>query len=110
LALLKKHQANLVAAGKRTISAEVIGLRVGTFRLVTFPGELTVQIGLNLKKNSPHQPSFVAAYTNGYLYYAPTAEQMKNLGGAQEDSDCLLAPHWQEHYEKTALELLKRLE
>ena len=87
----------------------MVGLRIGDFVLLTFPGELTVQIGLNLKTQSPHKPTFVAGYTNGYIYYAPTAEQLKNVGGAQEDSDCILAPDWQLQFETAALDLLKRL-
>jgi hypothetical protein len=51
----------------------------------------------------------VAGYTNGYIYYAPTAEQQKNAGGAQEDSDCLLAPEWQEQFEEKAQQMLERL-
>lgn len=109
LDLLKKHQARNVAAGKRTIDVELTGLRIGDFVLTTFPGELTVQIGLNLKKASPHDLTFVAGYTNGYIYYAPTAEQLLNVGGAQEDSDCLLAPEWQAKYEAKATELIKKL-
>ncbi len=109
LALLRKHQARNIAAGKRTVAAEVLGLRIGDFVLVTFPGELSVQIGLNIKKNSPHKRTFVAGYTNGYLYYAPTAEQLRNVGGAQEDSECLLAPEWQKLYENKVLEILKKL-
>ena len=85
------------------------GLRVGDFVLVTFPGELTVQIGLNIKKASPHKHTFVAGYTNGYIYYAPTAEQLQNVGGAQEDSDCLLAPEWQKMFEAKVAEMLKSL-
>ena len=60
LALLRKHQASLVASGKRTIDVELLGLRIGDFVMVTFPGELTVQIGLNLKIRSPHKPTFIA--------------------------------------------------
>ena len=37
------------------------------------------------------------------------AEQLKNVGGAQEDSDCILAPDWQLQFERAALDLLKRL-
>ncbi|MEZ6061695.1 MAG: hypothetical protein R3C19_15210 [Planctomycetaceae bacterium] len=107
--LLEKHQAHYVAAGRRTVDAEVAGLRVGTFRLVTFPGELTVQIGLNLKSRSPFENTFVAGYTNGYLYYSPTAEQLRNVGNAQEDSDCLLAPEWQAIFEQKALDVLAKL-
>lgn len=109
LNLLKKHQARNVAAGGEPIEVEVIGLRVGDFALVTFPGELSAQIGLNIKKRSPHRFTFVAGVTNGYIYYAPTAEQLNNRGGAQEDSDCLLAPEWQTIYEDRAAEILGKL-
>jgi hypothetical protein len=109
LDLLKKHHARNLAAGKRTIDVELVGLRLGEFVLVTFPGELTVPIGLHLKQSSLHPLTFVAGYTNGYIYYAPTADQLRNVGGAQEDSDCLLAPEWQEQFETKALDLLKRL-
>ena len=109
LDLLRKHHAQNVAAGKKTIDVELLGLRIGDFVLTTFPGELTVQVGLNIKKNAPHEFTFVAGYTNGYIYYCPTAEQLKNRGGAQEDSDCVLASEWQMMYEKKAAEILKRL-
>jgi hypothetical protein len=109
LALLKKHQAQNIAAGKRTVDVELVGVRIGDFVLITFPGELTVQIGLNIKKVSPHKFTFVAGYTNGYIYYSPTAEQLRNVGGAQEDSDCILAPEWQAIFEQKAAEMLKKL-
>ncbi|MCH8074045.1 MAG: hypothetical protein IIA09_19105 [Proteobacteria bacterium] len=109
LALLRKHQADLVDSGKRTIDVVLVGLRIGDFVLTTFPGELTVRIGLNIKKASPHDMTFVAGYTNGYIYYSPTAEQLRNVGGAQEDSDCLLAPEWQKLYEEKVAELLGKL-
>jgi len=31
---------------------------------------------------------------------------MKNRGGAQEDSDCLLAPEWQAIFEAAAVRML----
>jgi hypothetical protein len=109
LALLRKHQEAMVASGKRTIDVEVLGVRIGDFVLVTFPGELTVSIGLNIKQTSPHPHTFVAGYTNGYIYYAPTAEQLHNVGRAQEDSDCILAPEWQAIFEQRVAEILKGL-
>jgi len=105
LALLERHQAANVKAGK-TVEAEVVSLRVGEFRLVTFPAELTVEVGFGIREKSPHPLTFVSGYTNGYLYYAPTVAQMKNRGGAQEDSDCLLASEWQGIFEAAALRLL----
>jgi len=109
LALLRKHQADNAAAGKSTLEVKVLGIRIGDFVLVTFPGELSVQVGLNIKQRSPHQRIFVAGYTNGYIYYAPTAQQLMNVGGAQEDSDCLLAPAWQRLYEERANDIICRL-
>lgn len=109
LALLKMHQAQNIKAGKRTIDVEVVGLRIGDFALITFPGELTVRIGLGIKQRSPHKLTFVSGYTNGYIYYSPTAEQLLNVGGAQEDSDCILAPEWQALFESKVAELLKKL-
>lgn len=108
-ALLKKHLEQTKAVGKPTLDVEVCGLRIGDFKLVTFPGELTVQVGLNIKKaaNDPH--AFVAGYTNGYIYYTPTAEQRSNTGYAQEDCDTLVAPEWQKIFEAKALEVLRKL-
>jgi hypothetical protein len=109
LALLHKHQTGPIATGKETIEVELLGLRIGEFVLLTFPGELSVEIGLNIKKLSPHEFTFVAGYTNGYIYYAPTAEQLSNVGWAQEDSDCLLAPEWQKIYEEKIVAMLRKL-
>ena len=109
LALLKKHLAQNQAANEPTLDVEVAGLRVGDFKLVTFPGELTVQIGLNIKKAAKDSHTFVAGYTNGYIYYAPTGEQRNNKGYAQEDCDSLVGPEWQRVFETKALELLKQL-
>ena len=109
MALLKKHQAQYEAAPIKTLKVEVAGLRVGDFRLITFPGELTVEIGLKIKKMSSYPFTFVAGYTNGYIYYTPNPEQLKNVGHAQEDSDCLVAPEWEALYENKVMSILKRL-
>lgn len=109
LTLLKKHQAQTVAAGKDTLEVEMAAVRVGDFRMVTFPGEVTVEVGLNIKKAAPHAHCFVAGYTNGYIYYTPTVAQRNNTGFAQEDCDTLVAPEWQALFEKRALEMLKGL-
>jgi hypothetical protein len=109
LALLRKHHIDNTTSPKRTIDVEVCGVRLGEFRLVTFPGELTVQIGLNIQQRSQKPSVYVSGYTNGYIYYCPTAEQLRNLGGAQEDSDCILDAAWQEKFESHALGLLDNL-
>jgi hypothetical protein len=109
LALLKKHSAAAETAAVRTIDVEVCALRIGDFKLVTFPGELTVEIGLGLKRAAKDPHTFVAGYTNGYIYYTPTVAQRSNTGYAQEDCDCLVAPEWQRIFETVALEMLRKL-
>jgi hypothetical protein len=109
LALLKRHLVETQAAGKNTLDVEVCGLRVGDFKLVTFPGELTVQIGLNIKKAAKDANAYVAGYTNGYIYYTPTVAQRGNTGYAQEDCDTLVAPEWQSIFETKALQILREL-
>lgn len=47
-------------------------------------------------------------YTNGDIDYAPTVEQLPNVGGAQEASDGILAPEWQALFVTKAAEILKR--
>jgi hypothetical protein len=109
LALLKKHLTATNSAGKSTLDVEVCGLRVGAFKLVTFPGEITVQVGLNIKKAARDANAHVSGYTNGYIYYTATADQRLNTGYAQEDCDVLVAPEWQAIFEAKALEVLGRL-
>ena len=110
LRLLKKHQQQNLDAGKRTIDVELVGVRIGDFVMITFPGELTVRIGLGIKERAAYAHTYVAGYTNGYIYYCPTADQLRNVGGAQEDSDCILHPSWQAIFEKKAVELLDKLQ
>lgn len=109
IALLRRHQNRTEELNASTVSAEVLGLKVGDFTLVTFPGELTVQIGLDIKQNASHEHTFVAGYTNGYLYYAPTDDQLSNPGCAQEDSDCLLGPGWLQLFQQQVVKVLSEL-
>lgn len=109
LALLKRHHAVTKAAGSATLDAEVCGLRVGAFKLVTFPGEVTAQVGLNIKQAARDPNAHVSGYTNGYIWYTATAPQRRNTGYAQEDCDVLVAPEWQEIFEAKALEVLREL-
>ncbi len=108
LELLQLHQAQNQAAGGNELAIELQVLRLGNFILATFPGELSVEIGLALKRRAPHPLTFIATCANGYIYYAPTARQLENRGNAQEDSDCLLAPEWQARFEAKIQEMLAK--
>lgn len=109
LALLKRRLAETQAANSATLDAEVCGLRVGAFKLVTFPGELTVQVGLDIKKAAQDANAHISGYTNGYICYTATEPQRRNPGYAQEDCDVLVAPEWQRIFETKALEVLQQL-
>jgi hypothetical protein len=109
LALLEKHRERAHAAGSPTIEVEMHALRIGDFKLVTFPGELTAEVGLAVKRAVGDPRAFVAGYTNGYIFYAPTSAQRGNTGYAQEDCDCALAPRWQALFEPRAVGLLRDL-
>lgn len=86
---------------------EVQGIRIGDFILVTFTGEMFVEIGLNIKKMSPYEYTFIAGYSNGSIGYAPTTEAYK--GQTYEDESTILAPEWQSIFEKKALEIISKL-
>jgi hypothetical protein len=119
ISILKDRQAEKEAAGRNTLKAEVSGIRIGDFVLISFPGEAVVEIGLNIKKISPHKYTFVAGYTNenndaglppmeeGNIWYAPTSDQFK--GEAYEDTYTAVAPEWQKKYEEKVLEILGKL-
>ena len=90
-------------------TVEVMGMKIGEYVLITFPGELFSQIGLNIKNRSPYENTFVLACTNGFITgdYAPTSDAYD--GEAYEVSCTKLAPEWQEIYENKAMEILNKL-
>ena len=107
MSFLLRWQAEYETTGGKSIRTEVNGIRIGDFVMVTFPGEAVVDIGLNIKKNSPHKYTFVSGHTNGNIFYAPTADHYK--GEDYEDSNTPLAPEWQKIYEEKVLEILNKL-
>lgn len=109
LDLLRKHQESYNQSTDKLLHVEINALKIEDFVLVTFPGELSTKIGMNIKENSNYDHTYVSAYTNGYNYYAPTDEQLKNRGGAQEDSECVLDMGWQKIFEEKALTLINSL-
>jgi len=104
---LRVHQALNAESGEDTIEAEVQGIRIGDCVLVTSPAEVLTQVGLNVKEASPHEHTFVAAFSNGYIHYGAPASDY-SMGG-YEVTECLLAPEWQQVYEEAAARVLGRL-
>ena len=107
IATLKRHQAINEKAGEPTLSTEVQGIKIGDFVLITSAAEVGVEVGLNVKKASRYDYTFMAAYSNGYIHYGPPASEYSK--GGYEVTECLLAPEWQEIYEKKANEIIRAL-
>ncbi|MCD6360458.1 MAG: hypothetical protein J7M38_06275, partial [Armatimonadetes bacterium] len=104
---LRTHQAINDEAGEPTVRTEVQGIRIGDCVLVTSPAEVLVEVGLNVKRASPYEHTFVSAFSNGYVHYGPPAGDYP-LGG-YEVTECFLAPEWQEIFERTAGEVIAML-
>lgn len=107
IATLQRHQAINDESGESTVATEVQGIRIGQFVLITSPAEVLVEVGLNVKNASPHEHTFMAAYSNGYIHYGPPAADYDK--GGYEVTECFIAPEWQELFEKKANEILQRL-
>jgi hypothetical protein len=107
IATLRRHQKINTDAGEATIDTEVQAMRIGDFVLVTSPAEVLVEVGLNVKRTSPFEHTYMAAYSNGYIHYGPPASEYPK--GGYEVTECLLAPEWQALYEAKVTEVLERL-
>ncbi len=104
IAVLKAQQELISALGGDGIAVEAQGIKIGDCVVLASPCELLVEIGLNIKKASPYKKTFIAAYSNGNIHYAPPASYYGK--GSYETNGCLLAPEWQRIYEKKAKELI----
>ncbi|MBI2299936.1 MAG: hypothetical protein HYU66_13510 [Armatimonadetes bacterium] len=103
----QRHQAINRDSGDDKVQTEVLGIRIGDCVLVSSPAELLVEVGLNVKRASPYEHTFVSAYSNGYIHYgAPAADYDR---GGYEVVECFLAPEWQALYEATANAVIRRL-
>jgi len=107
IATLRKHQAINEESGTSVIEAEVMGIKIGECALISAPLEALVEIGLNIKKASPLKHTFMAAYSNGYMHYGAPASYYDK--GGYEVTECLLAPEWQEIYERKAKKIILKL-
>lgn len=70
----------LIAASPDTVPVTVQAIRIGDLGIAAIPCEVFVEIGLNLKANSPLKPMFTIELANGYNGYLPTTAQHA-LGG-----------------------------
>jgi len=63
-----------------TVDVKLQAIRIGDLGIVSMPCEVFAEIGLELKRRSPLQPTFTIQLANGYNGYLPSPEQHA-LGG-----------------------------
>jgi hypothetical protein len=69
-----------IADYPETVPVKVQAMRIGGLGIAGIPCEVFAEIGLELKKKSPLQPTFLVSLANGYNGYLPSPEQHA-LGG-----------------------------
>ncbi|MHC4872669.1 MAG: hypothetical protein ACYTFY_12575 [Planctomycetota bacterium] len=107
IATLEKHKSINDNSGEDSIELEIQGIRIGDCVIITSPAEVLVEVGLNIKKASPYEHTFISAYSNGYAHYGCLEEDY--LKGGYEVTECFLGAEWQKIFENKAAEIIARL-
>lgn len=107
LATFARHEEINAKSGSKTVDAEIQGLRIGEFVLLSAPIEVLVEVGLAIKKASPHPYTYVTGFSNGYLHYGSRSDAYDK--GGYEVTECFLAPEWQAIFEARSHDILQRI-
>jgi neutral ceramidase len=86
---------------------EIQGIRVGDAVLVSLPGEVFVELGLDIKSKSPFPYTFILGYTNDYIGYVPTKEAFSE--GGYEVSSSKFPPEVGEELVQAATSCVKEI-
>lgn len=90
----------------------VQGIKIGNVLISALPGEIYVQVGLDIKEKSPFEHNIVVENCNSYLGYVPTKECFNEKSELYEISLCYhsnLIPEAAEILTDKALEISKKL-
>ena len=92
------------------VTAKMQALCIGDLGIAAIPCEVFTEIGLDIKKRSPHKSTFTIELANGYNGYLPTPAQHK-LGGYEtwRARSSYLEVDASIKVTETILELLKRV-
>ena len=85
----------------------VQALRIGDLGIAAVPGELLVELGLDLKARSPFSQTMVIELANDSVGYLPTRQSYEE--GGYEPEASVFAPGCGEQIVDVALDLLKQL-
>ena len=69
IARSNREMLNRIERGANAVCAEVQVLRIGNLAIVGVPGEMFVELGLQIKRHSPAPHTFIAETTNDWLGY-----------------------------------------
>lgn len=105
---LAKHREIVETLGGKTVPSEIQGMRIGDCVLITAPMEVLTETGLKVKQASPFPHTYIVSIANGYLHYSPPASYYGL--GSYEAVECLLAPEWEERFDRTVREILEQLQ
>jgi len=73
------------------VQADLQAFRIGDLAWACVPGELFNELGQEIKRRSPFTHTLVAAYSNDWIGYMPTAQAFQE-GGYEVSQTCRLAP------------------
>ncbi len=99
------------ARGEETlppIPAELCALRLGEVALVTAPGEIFTETGMEVKQQSPLPQTCFVGYSNGSIGYVPVPSAYPE-GGYEVAFACRVDPEAAGMITATSLELLKEV-
>jgi hypothetical protein len=93
-----------------TVTAKMQAMKIGELGIAAIPCEVFTEIGLEIKKKSPHKPTFTIELANGYNGYLPTPSQHK-LGGYEtwRARSSYLEVNASDKITETILDLLKQV-
>ena len=101
---------NRIERGTDAIEGEVQVLRIGNLAIVGVPGEMFMELGLQIKRDSPAPHTFIAETTNDWLGYI-VSEGSYQKGGyeVQPGPWSMMNEEGGQIIVQTAIELIKKL-
>jgi hypothetical protein len=75
-----RRQLELLEQGRDAVEAPIHVLRLGDAALVGWPGEIDVELGIELRQRSPIPLTFVSSFANDNVGYIPTPMAYESQG------------------------------
>ena len=85
-AMMKKIEEGL----SESLESEVQGVKLDETALVFLPGEVFIELGLEIMRRSPFKNTMIVGYSDGYVGYIPTPLDYKMAGYASTTAPKIL--------------------